>query len=231
VASTQPTESPEPTESPQQAVRIEVEQSSPAAAGMAVGPPAEDVDTVGSPPAEDVGTVDSQPVEDSGAAERAKGGALLLADARTAFLLVNHARKRALVHAFGISPDQANAVTAIGLLLIADAAHDKIAPLLRGSAAPPPGDALIAGASVRALLGAIAGPAVDETPGLGTLIVLALAATAAGPTAVRSLRAFRAGSHRLTVGFRHRYGYLVDPGHLRARRAQRRLARGREPST
>lgn len=206
----------QPTESPQDAVQVELEQSPPASTLEVVGPP-----TVYS------GTVDAE----TPAVERASGTALLLADARTAFILINHARKLAIVRTFGVSPEDANAVTAIGLLLIAGAAHDRIGRLLRGAGPPAPGDSLIAGGSVRALLGAVAGPAVDETPGLGTLIVLALAARTAGPTAIRSLRGLRAGSHRATVGFRHRYGYLVDPGHRRARRAQRRQAQSPEPST
>jgi hypothetical protein len=228
----------EPTETQQQTVRIEVEQSWQAPTLPAVSPPAEDSGAGVSPPAEDGAGVGTPPAEESGsvgaetpAAERVSGTVLLLADARTAFILINHARKRAIVNAFGVSPEQANAVTAIGLLLIANAAHDRVGRLLKGAGAPTSGDALIAGGAARALLGAIAGPAVDETPGLGTLIVLAVAARAAGPTAIRSLRGVRAGSHRATVGFRHRYGYLFDPGHRRARRAERRQARSRESSS
>lgn len=126
------------------------------------------------------------------------------------------------MRAFGVPPENANAVTAIGLLLIAEAAHETIGRLLRSSPTPSPGDGLIAGASIRALVGGIAGPAVDEMPGLGALVTLALAGHVARPVAAGLLHGARTGSHRLTVAFHHRYGYLVDPGHWREQRAQQR---------
>ncbi|HZE15188.1 MAG TPA: hypothetical protein VE197_05425, partial [Mycobacterium sp.] len=128
------------------------------------------------------------------------------------------------VRAFGVSPEQANMVTAIALLLIADAAREAVSRL-RSSGGPTRSDALLAGASMRAVVGMVAGPAVDEMPGLGTLITVALLGHATRVTAARSLRALRTGSHRVTVGFRHRYGYLVDPGHRREHRAHARQAR------
>jgi uncharacterized protein YcfJ len=209
----------EPTQTPQQTVRIEVEQSWPAPTVPAAGPPAGDGDVVVTPPAEE-GQV----------AERSDGAVLLLADARTAFILINHVRKRALVRVFGVPPEHVNVVTAIGLVLIADAAHDRVVRLLGSSPAPTRGDALIAGASVRALVGGIAGPSLDEMRGLGALITVAVAARAMGPAAARSMHALRSNSHRLTLGFHGRYGYLVDPGHWRERRARAREARqGRHP--
>jgi hypothetical protein len=146
---------------------------------------------------------------------------LLLSDARTAFILINHVRHRALERLFGISPDQANAVTVIGLVLLAETAHDKVGRFLKAQAAPTPGDGLFIAGAVRELLGTIAGPTVRDSAGVSTLVALALVGTGARPAAVKSLHALRSSSHRVSMGFHHRYGYLVDPGHWRQRRAQR----------
>lgn len=170
--------------------------------------------------------VDGDPVSTGARGSRGPLGAqLLVTDARTALLLLDHARKRAVVRAFGVRPEHVNAVTAVGLLLIADAAHESIGRLLGTAKAPPPSDGLLAAASIRALVGAVVGPAVDETPGLAALIALALVGHAMRPTAAKSLHAVRTGSHRLSVHFHHRYGYLVDPGHWREQRALAREPR------
>ena len=52
-------------------------------------------------------------------------------------------------------------------------------------------------------------------------LVLAVVGGTAGPTAMKSIRAIRAGSNRASLAFHHRYGFLVDAGQWRARRAQR----------
>jgi hypothetical protein len=205
--------------------RIEPAQSGPAPAAAPATPPDDNGE------AASAGARAVQRIRRIGGGQRSGGAQLLATDARVAFLLMNEARKRALIRAFGISPQDANAVTAIGLILAANAAQDRVGRLLRGAAAPTTTDALIAGGSVRALLGVVAGPALDETPGLGTLIAVALAAHAVRPTAARSLHAVRSGSHRTLIGFRHRYGYLVDPGHRRAMRARRRSSSDGEPGS
>jgi uncharacterized protein YcfJ len=161
------------------------------------------------------------------AGQSLSGAQLLVSDTRTTLLLLNHARKQVVVRVFGVSPEDANVVSAIGLLVIADAAHKATTRVLKSPRAPTLEDELMAGASIRALVGAIAGPAIDETPGLGTLITIALVGRAVGPTAVRSIRALRGGTHGAAVHFHHRYGYLVDPGHWREQRAERREARER----
>ena len=136
------------------------------------------------------------------------GTQLLLVDARTAFVLVNHARKRAIVSAFGVSPEQANAVTVGGLALIAATLHQTVAPRLR-RAVPTPGDAVLGAGIARSLLGAIVGPTIDETPGIGGLIALALLIHGARPTAVKSASALRAGSHQVALELRHLSDYLL----------------------
>ena len=42
------------------------------------------------------------------------------------------------------------------------------------------------------------------------------------PVLVKSLRGLRRAGHNLDTGFRHRYGYLIDVGHRRARHYQQR---------
>ena len=155
-----------------------------------------------------------------------------MTDVRVASLLFNHARKRAVERAFGVRPTDANLVTVVALLLVADLAHDRIGRLRRIAWAPGLDDGALAGASLRSVLGAIVGPAVDQTPALGALIALALLGHGLRPTVTRSVSAVRTSSqraaldfHRGALDFHHRYGYLVDPGHLRQRRAQRREAR------
>ena len=130
------------------------------------------------------------------------GAQLLVADARTAFLLANHARKRAIVRAFGVAPEHANAVTVAGLGLIAATLHQSVAPRFRRSV-PTPGDALLGAGMARALLGAVAGPTIDEMPGVAGLIALALVVHGARPTAVKSAQAMRAGSQRAVDELRH----------------------------
>lgn len=215
----------QPTDSLLQAVRLELKQGSPTPAVPAVGPPADDE--------RDLST-------DGHLTEGARGGVspgahsvqqpggaqLLFADARMAFMLMNHARKRAVIRVFGVSPENVNIVTAIALLVIADGAH-KAVTRLSASGRPTQSDALLAGGTVRAVVGMVAGAAVDETPGLGTLITVALVGHAARVTAGKSLRALRTSSHRLAVGFHNRYGYLIDPGHWREDRARRREALSR----
>lgn len=140
--------------------------------------------------------------------EQHAGPQLLLADARTAFLLANHARKRAIVRAFGVAPEDANAVTVAGLALLGAAVHEAVGPRLR-RAVPKPGDALIGAGVGRSLLGAIVGPTLDEMPGVAALLAIALVARGARPTAVKSLQALRAGSHRASVEVHRGFDFVL----------------------
>src|SRR5579863_9294653 len=80
---------------------------------------------------EDDGGVSGTPSVTEPIDQYARDVNLLLSDARTAFILINHVRHRALERLFGISPDQANAVTVIGLVLLAETAHDKVGRFLK----------------------------------------------------------------------------------------------------
>jgi hypothetical protein len=157
-----------------------------------------------------------------GAAELNSDARLLLSDLRVAFLLANHARHRALERLFGISPDQANLVTFIIFLLAADKTYSGVSRMLRPPGAPSLGDGLLGGAMLRESARALAGPTVPDTPLLGVLFAVALAGATIRPAVAKSVHEVRTSTHRLAIDFHHRYGYIVDPGHWRARRARRR---------
>jgi len=129
---------------------------------------------------------------------------LLLGDAWTTMILVNAVRKRAIVRAFGVPPEDVNAITVIGLALIAGSVHQSWERLKPSP--PSRGDSLLAVGTARAVLGNIIGPDVDAMPGMAGLIALALVAHAARPTVTRSVHAVRAEWHRFALGFHQRYG-------------------------
>jgi hypothetical protein len=153
------------------------------------------------------------------------GARLFVSDMTTAFLLVNDARHRAIERLLGVPRDQANVATLIAALIVAQAAQDHARRVFRAPATPAAGDMLLGTATARELLRGMAGPTSRETPLLGTLLALAVLGGPAFRAARGSLHGIRTSSRRANAGFRHRYGYLVDPGHLRERRARRRRAR------
>jgi hypothetical protein len=153
------------------------------------------------------------------------GGRALARDMRLALLLGNEMRHRALARVFGTSREQANLITFLAALTLMQAASDRWRRMVSGPHAPSLGDDVLATASLRELLSGVAGLPSNESSQLGTLLALVFLGGLGGPSIARSVRGVRAGSARLDRGFRHRYGYLVDPGHLRRRRyeAQERL--------
>jgi len=157
------------------------------------------------------------------------GGRLLLTDMRVAWLLLNEARYRAIERLFGLPRDQANLATLIALLVLAQAVHEKAAPVLRAPPAPSAADAALGAAALRELFYDVAGPSSRETPLFATLVTIAVLGGLARPVVRASVHAIRGSSHASVARFRHRYGYVVDPGQWRARRAQRRAAAGQLP--
>ena len=160
----------------------------------------------------------------AGSRNGARGATLLLSDARLALMFCNEARYRTLARTFGVPRDQANIATLIAALLAAEAAHDVGKWLLRPGPAPTPADGVIGGAALRELLCRVAGPGARETPLLATLLTIAVGGGAARRVAVKSGHAIRSSSRLADVQFHKRYGYLIDPGHWRQRRADRRNA-------
>ena len=158
------------------------------------------------------------------------GARLFVSDTRIAFLLLNEARYRAMARLFGLPRDQANLATVILALVLAETVHERTQRMLSAPAPPAGADVLLGAASLRELLRSLAGPNSRDTPLLGTLLMLAVLGGPARRAAIRSAQGIRASSNRTYAGFRHRYGYLVDPGHLRQRRADRRSARRAPPT-
>lgn len=173
---------------------------------------------------------ESHVVWDGPVDQESHGGALLLSDFETTVSLLNYGRRAAIARLFGLNGQDANIATFIGLLLLAQATRERVQRMARAST-PSGSDALLGLASAREVVFSVAGPSSRDTPGLGMLIIIAVLGASAGPAISRSLRGMRGASHRMSGGFHHRYGYLVDPGHWRRRRAQMRaaLAQRQEP--
>jgi hypothetical protein len=152
------------------------------------------------------------------------GSRRLLSDMRTTFLLVDEARHRTIARLFAIPKDQENLLTLVVALMLAEAASEKLNRFRSMPGVPSLGDGLLGLGSLREVLCGVAGPASRETPTTAILLMGAVLAGGAGPAVVKSLHGLRSSSHRASVGFHHRYGYLVDPGHWRQRRANRRDA-------
>jgi hypothetical protein len=153
-------------------------------------------------------------------------GRVLLSDIRAAWLLADAARHNVIGRVFGVSKDQENLLTLVAVLALADAVTTSVRKL---HALPGPslwGDGLLGATGFREALCGVAGQSSRTSPSTGTLLMLAVLAGGSAPAIVKSLHGLRTGTHRMTVGFRHRYGYLVDPGHRRQRRFDRREAAG-----
>lgn len=170
------------------------------------------------PPSEaSLGPAQSRPL-----AQEFGGTALLIADGRTALLLVNAVRHRVIARVFGIPEDQQGLLTLVIAMMLLTGAHGRVDRLVRARPSPTLADGLFGGVSVRELICSIAGPSARDTPMLGTLLTVAVVAGTARPAVAKSIHGLRTTSHRASVGFHQRYGYLVDPGHWRQRHAQRR---------
>lgn len=149
------------------------------------------------------------------------GGQVLAGDLRIAFLLINEGRHQLLKSVFGCTREQANLVTLVGAGIVAHSVNRRWHRLMSGPM-PPLGDDMFAVVGIRELLTAAAGPGVRDTPGEPNLLLLAILASGGAPLVIKSLRGIRNASHKADAGFRHRYGYLVDVGHRRARHYQQR---------
>ncbi len=160
----------------------------------------------------------------SSLAEDFGGGRLLMGDMRTGWLLVNGGRHAVMQRLFALSAEQEKLLTAVLVLMLADGLSTRIRRMLLGPPVPSLGDSFLGATTLSDLVSSVGGPVAQATPMSAPLLTLAVLGGAAGPVAVRSVRAMRSGGHDVSVHFHHRYGYLVDPGHWRQRRAQRRMA-------
>jgi hypothetical protein len=139
------------------------------------------------------------------------GARLLIADARTGFILLNAARYRAGERLFGLPPEQVNIATLIALGALAEALHDRFERLLDAST-PTPGDLALGTTVIRqAMLGPSA-PAAPQAPVFGALVVLALSATVVGPSMIKSVRGIKNVTREIGSAFAHRYGRRARGG-------------------
>jgi hypothetical protein len=152
------------------------------------------------------------------------GASLLLSDARLALLFANEARYRTLERALGIPRDQVNIATLFAVALAAEGVRNVGARLTRPGPAPTAADGVLGGAALRELLCRVAGPGARDTPLLATLLTIAVVGGATRRVAMKSGHTIRSSTQRADVQFHKRYGYLIDPGHWRQRRADRRNA-------
>jgi hypothetical protein len=148
------------------------------------------------------------------------GARLLARDVRIATLLLNNARYRAFQRVFAVERRDVNVVTLIALMVMAEKTQST-AQRLRGHRGPTLAEDFMGFGIARETLCRVAGPASRDTPMLSTLLAIAVI----GGAARSGLHGVRGSGHQADVAFHHRYGYLIDPGHWRQRRAQRRATR------
>jgi hypothetical protein len=146
---------------------------------------------------------DRQPI----ALEQVAGARLLFSDVRTALLLVDEARYRAVNRLFGVSRDQSWPVTLVALALIAHAAHEKSDQLLKGPGGPTRADVTLGAAAARELVGRIAGPSSQETPFVAALLMIAMMGALVRPGLRRTIHGIRTSTHHARQSFNHRYGH------------------------
>ena len=137
-------------------------------------------------------------------------------------LFANEARCRVMQRTFGVSRDQVNLATLVALGGLAEAMRTQSRKMRSAAGVPSTADNMIGVTLASELLRSIGGPVSDDTPLIGPLIAVAMIGAGARAVTRRSARGVYGSSHKMDVAFHHRYGYLVDPGHWRARRAQRR---------
>jgi len=133
---------------------------------------------------------------------------LALADARMAFGLLNHFRYQALERTFGVSRQQANALTAVLLLTAADGAYEaaRRATGLRPHVAGT--DVALGAIALRDVSLGVAGPSDRAIPGLATLLALAMVGSVAMPglrRAAHRAQQIRAAEKRIRTERIRRY--------------------------
>lgn len=152
-------------------------------------------------------------------ADEYSAGTLLATDIRTAYVLINHFRHHAL-RLVGVSEDTDNLVTIIGIWLLADSVVSGARLLRKASHGPSVADWLMGAASLREVVCTIAGPGSRKTPALGIVLTAGVVAGMGRAAGVRAIHGAKTSSQRMSSGFHNRYGYVVDSGHARERRAR-----------
>jgi hypothetical protein len=136
------------------------------------------------------------------------GAKLLISDLRVAYLLINEARNRTLERLLGVSREQANMVTLVALLMLAEGSHGR-AQRLRDVQGPSRLDTMLGAAVLREAIYGIGGAAADETRMFGVLIALAVVGRLSVPSIRRAIHGASTHSRRARSYFNHRYGHLI----------------------
>ncbi len=137
------------------------------------------------------------------------GGALLAADLRVVYLLLNEGRARAITRLFGISGQNSGLVTILALGLAAETARRKVARVLNAPGAPELGGVAIGASVLTESARWLAGPGVGEFPLFGPLILLAVVTHAVRPVVRSAVHEVRSSAHRAHAGLDHRYGHII----------------------
>jgi hypothetical protein len=132
------------------------------------------------------------------------GASLLFADLRTLFILANEGRCRALDRLFGLPRGDANVLTLIGTVMLAEAAHAKLGRLLHAPA-PSPGDMALGTATVKELMLGPAGGSAPGVPMFGALLALVAGGTVVIPATVKTVRGVRTAIRDAGSFLSHRY--------------------------
>ena len=145
------------------------------------------------------------------------GARLLARDVGTVTLLLNDVRHRTFQRVFAVERRDVNLLTLIVLLVMAEQMQDTSRQVKAGRG-PTLAEDFMGFGIIREALCTVAGPDSRDTPLLATLLAIAVI----GGTVRSGLHGLRGSGHSADVAFHKRYGYLIDPGHWRQRRAQRR---------
>lgn len=147
------------------------------------------------------------------------GARLLARDVGVVTLLLNDVRHRTFQRVFAVERNDVNLMTLIVLLVTAERMQ-ATSRKVRAGRGPTLAEDFMGFGILREALCRVAGPDARDTPALASLLAIAVI----GATARSGLHGLRGSGHSADVAFHKRYGYLVDPGHWRQRRAQRREA-------
>jgi hypothetical protein len=118
-------------------------------------------------------------------------------DAQIGLIALNQMRLIGLRRVFGATPEQANALTFVLMLMAAEGTLRGASRVAR--ARPKAGDAAMGGFVMREAALSVAGPATRDFPLLGTLLAGAMIAGIALPEIRRAAHGLRMAEHRLRM--------------------------------
>jgi len=115
----------------------------------------------------------------------------MIGGAVTGVLFLNEVRRRVITRVFGVSPQQANVVTAVAVGLLAEELHTRAAGVLRARPHLSIADTAIGAAALKETAHGVAGPWSRTVPFFGTLITFAVLTRWFGPVVLGSIQGVR----------------------------------------